>query len=165
VGHQVLDQRHVKERLRTDFGAEIFTPEGAVNRAVLGRRVFRDPRKLRALESVVHPPMVREVQRLLQQHDGAVVVNAAILFRMGLERFCDAVICVRAPLFQRLKRAQARDGLPLFRVLSRMRAQRGICPKLNEIDVDIYYVDNDRGLDRLHTQIRTILRAKGYTNR
>jgi hypothetical protein len=45
-----------------------------------------------------------------------------------------------------------------------LRSQRGICPKLNANGVDIYYVDNDRGLDYLQTQIHTILREKGQEN-
>jgi dephospho-CoA kinase len=165
VGHRILEDSGVRAELRRSFGADIFTPQGTIDRRLLGRRVFRDPRELRALESIVHPPMFGEVERILQRLDGRVVINAAVLFRMGLERLCDAVVCVRAPLTQRLKRARRRDGITLFQVLRRLRAQRGICPKFNANGVDIYYVDNDRGLDHLHTQILTILREKGQENR
>jgi dephospho-CoA kinase len=135
-----------------------------VDRRVLGRRVFRDSRELRRLEAIVHPPMVSEVERILKRLEGRVVVNAAVLFRMGLESLCDVVICVRAPLMRRLQRARRRDGGSLLQVMRRIRAQRGICPKLNANGVDIYYVDNDRGLDHLRTQILTILREKGQEN-
>jgi dephospho-CoA kinase len=164
VGHQIFEDSGIKTELRRSFGADIFTPEGAIDRRVLGERVFRDPRKLRLLESIVHPSMVGEVEDVLQRLDGQVVINAAVLFRMGLQRLCDAVVCVRAPLIQRLKRARRRDEVTLMQVLRRMRAQRGICPKLNANGVDIYYVDNDRGLDHLHTQILKILREKGQIN-
>jgi dephospho-CoA kinase len=164
VGHQIYEDSGIKTELRRSFGADIFTPEGAIDRRVLGERVFRDPRKLRLLESIVHPSMVGEVEDVLQRLDGQVVINAAVLFRMGLQRLCDAVVCVRAPLIQRLKRARRRDEVTLMQVLRRMRAQRGICPKLNANGVDIYYVDNDRGLDHLHTQILKILREKGQIN-
>jgi len=83
---------------------------------------------------------------------------------MGLESLCDVVICVRAPLMQRLQRALRRDGGSLPQVMRRIRAQRGICPKLNANGVDIYYVDNDLGLDHLRTQILAILREKGQEN-
>jgi dephospho-CoA kinase len=165
VGHQILDEAGVRTELRRHFGTDIFNPDGSVDRRALGQRVFRDPRELRALESIVHPPMVEEVTRILERMEGAVVINAAVLFRMGLQRLCDAVVCVRAPLCQRLKRARRRDGVTLSLALRRMRAQQGICPKLNANGVDIYYVDNDRGLDHLHTQILKILREKGQENR
>jgi dephospho-CoA kinase len=161
VGHQILEAGEVKEELRKSFGAAIFSGTGAVDRRVLGRRVFDDKGELRKLEAIVHPPMVAEVERTLMRLEGQVVINAAVLFRMGLQRFCDAVICVEAPFFERLQRARQRDGAGLVQVLRRMRAQRGICPKFKAIEVDIYYVDNDRGLEHLHTQILKILREKG----
>jgi dephospho-CoA kinase len=165
VGHEILDDVGVKRELHRRFGEVIFNCEGTVDRRVLGQRVFRDPRELRALEAIVHPPMAAEVEKILRRLEGQVVINAAVLFRMGLERLCDAVVCVRAPLLQRLKRARRRDGLGLIQLMRRMLAQRGICPKLNANAVDIYYVDNDRGLDHLQTQILTILREKGQENR
>jgi dephospho-CoA kinase len=165
VGHRVLEVDEVKEKLRETFGVGIFSGNGTVDRRLLGQQVFNDTRELRKLEAVVHPPMVGEVGRALERVEGAVVINAAVLFRMGLQRFCDAVICVQAPFFERLQRARRRDGAGFFQVLRRMRAQRGICPKFKSIDVDIYYVDNDRGLDHLHTQILKILREKGHIHR
>jgi dephospho-CoA kinase len=108
--------------------------------------------------------MVEEVKRILQRLEGRVVINAAVLFRMGLQPLCDVVICVRAPLTKRIQRARRRDRGGLVRVMRRILAQRGICSKLNANGVDIYYVDNDRGLDHLRTQILTILREKGQEN-
>ena len=161
VGHRILGIPEVKARLGLRFGAGIIGPEGAIDRAALGRRVFRDSGELRELEAIVHPPMVAEVEGLLKRLSGPVVINAAVLFRMGLQRLCQAVVCVRAPLIQSLKRARSRDGASLIRVIRRLRSQRGICPKFNENGVDIYYVDNDRGLEHLHAQIREILMEKG----
>jgi dephospho-CoA kinase len=161
VGHQLLGDGKVEEKLRRHFGDTIFTREGTIDRRALGQRVFRDIRELRVLESIIHPPMVRQVELTLEKLSGSVVLNAAVLFRMGLEQFCHVVVCVRAPLLQRVRRARRRDRSKLIRVLRRMRAQRGICSKLNANGVDIYYVDNDRGLDHLHTQILKILREKG----
>ena len=152
-------------QLSRHFGGEIFTREGEVDRSMLGRRVFRHPHELSLLESVVHPPMVVEVEQVLGRFDGPVVINAAVLYRMGLQRLCDAVVCVRAPFALRVRRARRRDGAGLFQVVRRLRAQRGICPKLKANGVDIYYVDNDRGLDHLHTQILQILKEKGQENR
>ncbi len=161
VGHQLLGDGKVKEKLRRHFGSEIFTEEGTVDRRALGQRVFRDVRELHMLESIIHPPMVRQVELMLEKLSGCVVINAAVLFRMGLERVCHVVVCVRAPLVQRIKRSRRRDKSKLIRISWRMRAQRGICSKLNANGVDIYYVDNDRGLDHLHTQVLKILREKG----
>jgi dephospho-CoA kinase len=162
IGHEVLEEPAVKKRALEAFGPAICSREGAIDRRRLGAVVFRCSGKLRLLESIVHPPMVREVEAKLERIDGRAVINAAVLFRMGLQRFCDLVICVRSSFVRRLLRAHRRDGISVGQALRRMRAQRGICPKLNANGVDINYVDNDRGLDHLHAQIRKILSEKGY---
>ena len=84
---------------------------------------------------------------------GPVVLNAALLFRMGLDRLCGAVLCVRAPWWARLARARRRDGLGLVQGLRRIASQRGICPKLPGPGVDIYYVDNAGGPDALRERV------------
>ena len=89
------------------------------------------------------------------------MINAAVLFKMGLHRFCDLVICVQAPILKRLRRALARDRLSLLQVLRRIAAQKGICPKSNEYDVDIYYIENKKDLIFMEEQAFKILAEKG----
>ena len=164
VGHQVLREPAIRERVVASFGRSVLGMDGEVDRRALGRRVFRDRRALRALERIVHPPMVESVRADIASGSGPVLVNAALLFRMGLDRLCDAVLCVHAPLRSRIARARRRDGLGLLATLRRIAAQRGICPKLHGAGVDIYYVGNDRGLDALRERtLRWLsrLRQKG----
>jgi dephospho-CoA kinase len=161
VGHEVLREPAVRRRVVEGFGAEVLGADGEVDRRLLGRRVFARRAALRRLEAVVHPQMVERVRAELSREGGRVVINAALLFRMGLDRLCDLVLCVRAPLRARLARARARDGLGAWQTLRRLAAQRGICPKLNAAGVDIYYVDNDGGLDALRERTLAILREKG----
>jgi dephospho-CoA kinase len=157
VGHQVLKEPGTRRRIIEEFGAGIQGPDGEIERGALGRAVFRDRGSLCRLESIVHPRMAARVEELVGRHGGRVVINAAILFRMGLDRLCDFVICVRAPLLKRLARARRRDGLGLAAALRRVGSQRGICPKSNLRAVDIYYVGNSRGLEWLETQAAGIL--------
>jgi dephospho-CoA kinase len=162
VGHEVLREPAVRSRVLECFGTGILGADGEVDRRALGRRVFARRAALRRLESIVHPIMVERVHAQLAREEGRVALNAAVLFRMGLDRLCNLVLCVRAPLRARLARARARDGLGAWQALRRLAAQRGICPKLNAPGVDIYYVDNDGGLDALRERTLVILREKGF---
>lgn len=92
---------------------------GAVDRGLLGSKVFGDPEALARLESILHP-MVRTVQRtwlrsMAVQGKSLVVLDIPLLFETGGERRCDFVVVVSAP-----RRVQER------RVLSRpaMTAER-----------------------------------------
>jgi dephospho-CoA kinase len=164
VGHRVLREPAIRERVVARFGSGVLDPGGEVDRRELGHRVFRDRRELSALEAIVHPRMVERVREELAVRGGSTVLNAAVLFRMGLHRLCGAVLCVRAPWWVRLERARRRDGLGLFGGLRRIGSQRGICPKLHGLGVDTYYVDNSRDRDRLRERVLGLLREKGLGN-
>jgi dephospho-CoA kinase len=93
--------------------------------------VFADPERLRALESILHPTMKAEVRREVQsflEKNVPVCINAALLFKMGLEELCDHVLLIRASLPVRFRRARKRDGLGIREFLHRIRSQKGLFP-------------------------------------
>lgn len=111
VGHTVLEEPAIRVRLRSRFGSRV-VPEGLpVDRAALARFVFSEPAALRALERIVHPPMVERVRARIDAHAGGaghVVVDAALLYRMGLEADCERLVHVCAPFAVRLARVEGR---------------------------------------------------------
>ncbi len=159
LGHAALQRD--KARVVGRFGPGIVGPDGSVDRRALGRLVFADRPALRALEAIVHPAMIAEVERLLGDRPGRTVINAAILFRMGLQRFCDVIVCVRAPFAMRLMRAIRRDRLGPVGAARRILAQGAVCPKRGSADVDIVYVSNSGSRERLFERLERSLRAKG----
>jgi len=81
--------------IRERFGAEVFAPDGSLDRAALAAVVFPDPVALAALEAVVHPAVGALVQARLAEAAAAgvrfVVVEAIKLVESGLARLCDEV--------------------------------------------------------------------------
>jgi len=155
LGHLALERCRVA--IRREFGKGVIGDDGAVDRRKLGRLVFADPEARRRLESIVHPDMVDEVRRRIANAPpgGRVVVNAALLFPMGLHRFCDAVFWVYAPAPLRLLRARRRDGLSLGEAWRRMRAQRTLQPARK--DVDMYTVCNVGSVNGLEKRVRRLI--------
>jgi dephospho-CoA kinase len=140
IGHEVLDEN--RERIIQAFGTNVLSSGGGIDRRVLGEIVFRSPKMMDELERIVHPGMADRVREIVKKRKERVVINAAVLFKMGLHTICDIVICVHAPILTRLKRAKSRDSLNIWQGLQRIRAQHGICPKTNTGNVDIYFVRN-----------------------
>jgi dephospho-CoA kinase len=179
LGHEALARRAAD--VRATFGEDYLLADGSVDRKKLGALVFRDRAALRTLEGIVHPEMVQMVRERLEARsedsgrggdsgrsavgagvsqpaggEGAnpdVVVNAALLFPMGLDSLCDLVLWVKAPLLTRLRRARRRDGLPVPDILRRFWTQRELEPQPSASRVDIYSVENRGGLDRLRAQL------------
>ena len=150
IGHEVLESR--RDAVAAAFGESVRRADGTIDRRAVGRIVFADPAALARLEGIVHPPMVERVRALAAAERAAgrdVAVNAALLRHMGLERYCDAVVEVRAWALRRFFRGLRRDRLGPVQVLRRMRSQRQ-GPALNGMarGVDTYIVHNDRATTR-----------------
>ncbi len=102
LGHRALVTE--RDRIIDAFGRGILFPDGQIDRRRLGALVFRTEEARRRLEAIVHPVMVRSVAALVTVERAPVVIDAALLYPMGLDALCDVVFWVRAPLLLRLYR-------------------------------------------------------------
>ena len=88
---------------------------GAIDRRVLGRRVFGDPAALRRLESLLHPLVgearARFLRRARARGRPVAVLDVPLLYETGGERRCDRVAVVSAPPRVQRRRALARPGM------------------------------------------------------
>ncbi|HEQ71841.1 MAG TPA: dephospho-CoA kinase [Spirochaetia bacterium] len=157
IGHRVLEEK--KKEAAAAFGDCILDEHGSVSRRRLGQIVFRDRAARSQLEALLHPRMKEIVRERLESGWGHMVINAALLFSMGLAELADAVICVTAPFPVRFFRARARDKLGFFRLLDRFRSQGEIIPQTTPHTVDIYYVTNARSIGRLECATDRLLQA------
>jgi len=161
LGHDALAAE--RDRVAEAFGQGVLGADGGVDRRALARVVFSDDAALRRLESILHPRMVEMTAarvRELAAEDATrpgVVINAAILFRMGLDELCDTVLYVTAPFFTIWRRARSRDGASIVRVVKRLRSQRDVAPQFSTPDADIHSVENDGDREKLRRQIARLL--------
>ncbi len=158
VGHEVLQGRRAE--VLGAFGPGVAGRDGQVDRRALGRAVFGDESQRAKLEAILHPEMVLRVRERAAAEARAgrdVVVNAAILYRMGLDRMCDAVVFVQARAWRRLLRAMGRDGLSLTQAIQRLASQRDVRLQMSGSGVDTYRVRNDRGLHSLERSVTALV--------
>lgn len=118
----------VRGAIAREFGGAVFGPEGRLERSVLGRIVFADPGKLRALNGIVHPlvfsSLEETVARLAPEAARPyVVVEAALIFESGLDKNLDATVVVSAPEEIRIARVLQRNRLTREEIIARMRSQ------------------------------------------
>ena len=91
------------------FGPGLLTPDGRLDRAALGRRVFDDPAELRALEAITHPAIRPRLLAALDAADRtgapAVVLEAIRLVEGGYVELLDEVwlvVCTEQAQRERL---------------------------------------------------------------
>ena len=156
LGHDALNES--KAALRKAFGQSIIN-SGEVDRKALGTLVFSNPQKLRELESITHPKMVETCKRLIrearEEQKPALILNAALLGRMGLEPLCDHILFIKAPLLLRFFRCRGREGLSFKRCLDRERAQLDIVPVTDVQGLDVVVLGNHRSKKVIHRQVIT----------
>ncbi len=163
LGHEALEVR--KDELRSAFGDGVFT-DGKVNRKILGPIVFSDPEKLETLNSITHPWMCEEVERLIKEHENT-CINAALLESMGLVPLCDEVLYVFAPLEMRTERALKRDSITKEAFLKRDASQKNIGLTLLESGRRVITIINDQDEEYLYRQLSMYcdrLKSRGYIN-
>ena len=106
------------------FGDRVIADDGALDRPALGALVFADRGLRRRLEAIVHPAMTAQVAAQLQLFRAAAtqpvaVIDAAILFEMGLHRLCDETLAITAP--PALQLARLMDSRRLSRAEAELR--------------------------------------------
>ncbi len=129
VGHAVLEPGgEAYDAVVAAFGRDILDDNGAIDRARLGERVFRDPDELDRLNDIVHPAVRRralhEFAQIGARDPHAVIVYvAAILIESGAYKEVDKIIVVSCARAQQVERALHRPDATEARVLARLERQ------------------------------------------
>jgi dephospho-CoA kinase len=117
-----------------EFGSEILTGAGEIDRKALAARVFGAPERLARLNAMVHPPVLRREDELIAEFartrpDGIAVVEAAILIETGSWKRFDRIILVTCSEEQQIERAMRRKGADLEDVRARLGRQMPLAEK------------------------------------
>lgn len=136
------------------------TRDGKVDRGKLAAVIINDKAALARLEAIVHPLVGAERDRFLaeaQARDAAMVLlDIPLLFEIGGECGCDAVVVVSAPAEVQRARALARPGMTDEKYTALVAKQMPDAEKRRRAD---FIVDTSRGFDHARAQVRDILRA------
>ena len=139
-------------KLVHEFGTEILSKNGQINRTKLGARVFRDEDARKRLERIVHPRVVEcmNEERASLRDSGAevCVFDVPLLFEAGLEQLVDEIWVVWVPRDLQILRVLARDKLSLGEVEARITAQASLDDKCIRADVVINNSGNELETER-----------------
>ena len=136
-----------------------------VSRQALGKIVFSDPERRKALENILYPWLREKVEEWIKRNpEGILVLNGALLYRAGLCEFCNCVIYVDASYETRLRRAIGRDGLDENTFMLREQSQQDVDFRDVTYPVTLYIVsNNDSNSGEVNRQIFDICDKLGIT--
>ncbi|MEV7679307.1 dephospho-CoA kinase [Streptomyces sp. NPDC056909] len=138
-----------------EFGPEVLTADGRLDRPGLGAIVFADQDRLRALNAIVHP-LVRARSAELESEagpDAIVVHDVPLLVENGMAGLFDLVVVVDASPETQLDRLVRQRGMAESEARDRMAAQATREERRAVADV---VIDNDGPLERLEPRVREV---------
>lgn len=154
VYHRLLEENGAMlAELRQRFPGTVEC--GALNRKKLGRIVFADPAALADLNAITHRYVVEETRRLLRLSGARLgAIDAIGLFESGLNRICQATVCVTAPRAVRVARLMHRENISAQEAETRISAQR---PDEEFVGLCDYVLENRGTKDEFLRQCNALL--------
>jgi len=129
LGHQaLLPGGEAYAAVIGEFGPGVVNAEGEIDRRALAAQVFGNAERLARLNSIVHPPVMRQEEEWFarvsaEDPHGIAVVEAAILIETGSYKRFDKLIVVTCDEEQQVQRSMKRDGVAREEVQARLKRQ------------------------------------------
>jgi dephospho-CoA kinase len=142
------------------FGSAVLNDDRSINRQALAGIVFNDPAMLQKLNSIVHPAVIEEDGRLVEERrrvdpGGLIIKDVPLLLEAGPEiahLLVDKIVVVFASPEVQLRRLIAR-GIAEEDARNRIRTQLPVSEKTGFAD---FVVNNDGTLDETRRQVNDI---------
>ncbi len=163
LSHKIISSAKVKEKIIRYFGSSVLE-KGKISRKRIAKIVFNDKKKLKKLESIVHPLVFKEIEKLYskakQKNYKFFVVEIPLLFETKKEKLFDYVITVSAREENCRKRVK---GLLKKDFEKRLQRQMPLNKKAAKSDFVINNDSNFASLKRQTSKIASILKNKEKT--
>lgn len=139
------------------FGEQI-TVDGVIDRNKLAKLIFTDEYKRKQLEAIIHPQVLQNMQRFFQEHQkqALVVVEQALLFELGWEKYYDEVWLVDASHEVAMERLIKYRGYEKELAISILDKQQSNEQKKDKVK---YCIENNGTIDILKKQVMEIIRG------
>ncbi len=162
LGVPVVDTDEISHRLTAPGGealpvlrqnfADVFRPDGSLDRAALRRLVFADASARARLEGLLHPLIRREVETALGtlQAPYCIVVVPLLVESGDYDKLLHRVAVVDSPENSRIERVMTRSSLAREEILAIIAAQASRKERLARAD---YVLNNSTTLSSLRAQV------------
>jgi dephospho-CoA kinase len=144
--------------LKKTFGNDIFFRNRRLNTKRLAEIAFSDELQTRKLNQLVHPRMVESIIEKMEKARFSgkypiIIVDAALVYEISIERNFDYVIVVNAPVTIRQKRVFQRDNISRQEFNDRISKQIKLEEKVRWAD---FVIDNKKSVEDLKKNSRKV---------
>ena len=134
--------------------------DGVVDRALLGAAVLNNDAAMKKLESIVHPLVTETTLTFLATAEKAghrlVVLDVPLLFEVGRDRDCDAIVVVSADPSVQRERVLARPGMTEAKFQAIVARQIPDSEKRRRAH---FVIDTGRGFEAARRAVTDVIRT------
>lgn len=140
-----------------EFGRDILSSNGEIDRAKLSNIVFNDKNALKKLNDTLHPLIFQEIDRQLDSYkdEKILFLDAPLLFEAKLDKKCDELILVVCDEDVQISRIQKRDNKDYDSAKKIIDSQ---IAKEFKIEKSDYIIDNNCEIERFYFKVDLIMR-------
>lgn len=128
--------------------------QGNIDRKKLGQIIFHDSIAKEKLESIIHPYVIKEIQKEIESNHGVLFLDIPLLYESHLEFLCNQVVVVYLPIDLEIKRLMKRDTIDEKYARIIINNQMSIEEKRKRADI---ILDNSQEIESLYQQIEHML--------
>jgi len=152
IGWEILKDSKIKEVLQKEFGRAIFSGSN-VDRKILRNIVFSDNDKLKLLNSIVHPELIKRLKhRMNSIKEGVVVVDAALILQWEIEKWFNYIVLLKSKKCKQRLVSMGYDEKIAENIINTQRKS------LDESKAD-FIVINDGNIEELKMKAEEIWRS------
>ena len=142
------------------FGKGILLKNREIDRKALGEIVFGSDAERERLNAIVHPRVLDEELKAIEEIkgrglDAILILSVPLLIESGHYRQCDKIVVVTVDRDTQIKRLMERDGFSREESLRRISAQMPLSEKLTYAD---FVIDNSGSIQETEFQVKEVFK-------
>ena len=164
ISHEVIEFPSVVEKIVQNFGREVLDEDEAgnctISREKLGKIIFSDKKKRLALNSIMHPEILKVMHKKIleckSEKNKIIFVEVQLLFEVQWEKEFDYILLVAAKRDMQVRRVLERDKRSEEEAWNIINSQMSLDEKREKSD---FVIENDRNMDDLNKKVDKFLKS------
>lgn len=156
INHGILKKgQEGHTALVSEYGVKILNDNGEIDRAKVAAIVFSDGEKVKRIEEILHPIIIRIEQELVSQYKQErkydyIIFDTPLLFEAGRDKVCDYTVVISADEDIIYERIVKKFGIKPEDAKKRMSFQLSMAEKIKLAD---YVIENNSTVEDLKAKV------------
>ena len=164
ISHEVIEFSSVVEKIVQNFGREVLDEDEAgnctISREKLGKIIFSDKKKRLALNSIMHPEILKVMNKKIleckSEKNKIIFVEVQLLFEVQWEKEFDYILLVAVKRDMQVRRVLERDKRSEEEAWNIINSQMSLDEKREKSD---FVIENDGNMDDLNKKVDKFLKS------